>query len=275
MTNPGTSVLTWKHFPAGPNGFFRAPTLITGPTEAILIDGGFTFPDGRLLAEAVLATGKHLTTIYISQSDPDYYFSLRPIVDAFPDVQVMAASQTVAAIQGSVEKKLSVWGPQLKENGPQTLRDIVIPKIFDEDALTVDGKRIEIVGAEGLDNRRYLWMPSLEAVFGGVLIFAGVHVWVADTATKEARAAWIVNLRKVSERKPAVVIPGHMTVDSATDVSAVEYTISYLSAFEEELANVSDSASLISAMNVRFPGRGMDVALSIGAKVAMGEMQWG
>src|SRR4051812_46801666 len=33
--------LSWQHFPAGPNGFFRAPVLLSGPTEVVLIDGGF------------------------------------------------------------------------------------------------------------------------------------------------------------------------------------------------------------------------------------------
>lgn len=37
-----TTKLTWQHFPAGPNGFFRAPVLLSGSTEALLIDGGFT-----------------------------------------------------------------------------------------------------------------------------------------------------------------------------------------------------------------------------------------
>ena len=32
------SKLSWTHFPAGPNGFFRAPVLLSGPTEALLID---------------------------------------------------------------------------------------------------------------------------------------------------------------------------------------------------------------------------------------------
>jgi hypothetical protein len=43
--------LRYKHFPAGSNGFFRAPLLLTGATEALLIDGGFTYPDGRALTE--------------------------------------------------------------------------------------------------------------------------------------------------------------------------------------------------------------------------------
>jgi glyoxylase-like metal-dependent hydrolase (beta-lactamase superfamily II) len=68
--------ITWKHFPAGEHGFFRAPVLLTGERDALLIDGGFTLEDGRKLAAAIEATGKRLTTVYVSQSDPDYYFSL-------------------------------------------------------------------------------------------------------------------------------------------------------------------------------------------------------
>jgi len=267
--------LSWKHFPAGEKGFYRAPVLITGAAEAVLIDGGFTFPDGRAVAEAIKTSGKKLTTIYISQSDPDYYFSLKPIRQAFPDAKVIAASATVAAINASVEKKLAVWGPQLKENGPQTLADIVIPEAFDGKTLTVDGETIEIVDAEGLANRRYLFVPSLNAVFGGVLIFSGVYVWTADTPTKEQRAAWISNLDKIAARKPAIVVPGHMTQTAPTDLSAVAYTKAYLLAFEEELAKAKDSAALKAAMIARFPGLGMGVALDIGSKVATGEMKWG
>ena len=274
MTTPLATVLTWKHFPAGPNGFFRAPVLIAGPTEALLIDGGFTLSDGRALAEAIIATGKRLTTIYVSQSDPDYYFSLRPVKDAFPEAQVIAASETVAAILGSVEKKLAVWGPQLKDNGPQTLSEVVIPETFDGKTLTVDGETIEIVDADGLTNRRYLWAPSLRAVFGGVLVFAGVHVWIADTATKEQRGAWIANLEKLGARNPAVVVPGHMTPGAATNLFGVEHTRAYLAAFDEELATAKGSVALIAAMKARFPGLGMEVALDIGAKVATGEMKW-
>lgn len=267
--------LTWKHFPAGANGFFRAPVLVTGSTEALLIDGGFTLPDGRAVVEAIKATGKRLTTIYISQSDPDYYFSLRPIKDAFPEARVIAAPETVSAIRASVEKKLAAWGPKLEENGPRTLADVVIPDTFDGKTLTVDGQGIEIVDAGGLANRRYLWVPSLQAVFGGVLIFSGVHVWTADTATKEQRAAWIACLEKIAARKPAVVVPGHLAPDAATDISGVEHTKAYLIAFEENLAKTKDSGALIAAMNARFPGLDMDVALDIGAKVATGEMKWG
>ncbi|WP_246472745.1 MBL fold metallo-hydrolase [Azospirillum tabaci] len=267
--------LRWKHFPAGPNGFFRAPLLLTGPSEALLLDGGFTYPDGRAMVEAIRASGKRLTAIYISQSDPDYYFSLKPLHEAFPDTRVIAGSATVAAIKGNVAKKLETWGPRLKENGPQTLADIVLPEVFDGRTLTVDGQSVEIVTAEGLANRRYLWAPSLNAVFGGVLVFSGVHVWTADAPTKESRAAWIAALDQMAARRPAIVVPGHMAPDAATDPSGIAFTKRYLLAFEEELPKAADSAALKAAMEARFPGLGMGVALDIGAKVAKGEMTWG
>ncbi|MNR92791.1 Metallo-beta-lactamase superfamily protein [compost metagenome] len=267
--------LNWKAFPAGENGFFRAPVLVWGPTEAVLIDGGFTLPDGRSLVEEIKATGRTLTTIYISQSDPDYYFSLGPIKAAFPDARVIAAPETLAAIEASVDKKLATWGPQLGDNGPKTREDIVFPTAFEDGYISVDGLSIEIVPAEGLANRRYLWATGLSAIFGGVLVFSGVHVWTADTGTAEGRAAWVATLDKIIALAPSVVVPGHMTPTAPTGVAAVTYTRDYLLAFEEELAKATDSAALIAAMTARYPDAGMGVALQVGAKVATGEMAWG
>ncbi len=267
--------LTLRALPAGPAGFFRAPVLISGATEAVLVDGGFTLSDGRATVEAVRATGKRLTTIYITQSDPDYYFGLRPLRDAFPEARIIAAPETIAAIHGNVEKKLATWGPQLRDNGPASLAEVVIPAPFTGNALTVDGAAIEIVVAEGMENRRYLYVPELRAVVGGVLIFAGVHVWTADTQTPALRAAWRANLERIAARRPAVVVPGHMTPQSPTDLSAVTHTLAYLTAFEEELGRAANGAALNAAMKARFPGLGMEVAIDIGARVAKGEMEWG
>jgi glyoxylase-like metal-dependent hydrolase (beta-lactamase superfamily II) len=267
--------LTWKHFPAGEHGFFRAPVLIAGARDAVLIDAGFTFPDGKALAAAIKGSGKTLTTIYVSQSDPDYYFSLAPLKKEFPEARILAAPATIAAIKTSIDKKLATWGPQLKENGPQTLAEIVIPEAFERKTLLLEGQAIDIVDAEGMPNRRYIHVPSLNAIFGGVLVFAGVHVWTADTQGAEARARWVKNLEAMAARKPAVVVPGHVAAGAALDASAITYTRDYLLAFEEELAKAADSGALIAAMTRRYPDAGMAVALQIGAKVAKGEMKWG
>lgn len=240
----GASRLQWQHFPADDKGFFRAPVLLSGDKEAILIDGGFSLPDGRAVAQAIKASGKQLSTIYVSQSDPDYYFSLGPIKAAFPAARVLAASDTIAAIRANVQKKIDTWAPQLKDSGPQTLADIVFPEAYDGPALSLEGNAIEIVQAQGMENRRYLWVPSLNAVFGGVLIFSGLHVWTADTPTPASRAAWVKNLEAIAARRPAVVVPGHLGTHGALDVSAVNYTRDYLLAFEQELARAANGDGL-------------------------------
>ncbi len=274
-TPSAAAPLQWQHFPAGDKGFFRAPVLLSGARDAILIDGGFSLPNGHAVAAAIRASGKTLTAIYISQSDPDYYFSLGPIKAAFPAANVIAASDTLAAMRANAQKKIDTWAPQLKENGPQKLADIVFPDAFDGPSLSLEGHVIEIVKAQGLENRRHLWVPSLNAVFGGVLVFSGLHVWTADTPTSAARAAWVRNLEAIAARKPAVVVPGHMAADGAIDVSAVQYTRDYLLAFEEEVVKAANGDALIAAMNRRYPNAGLAPALQIGAKVAKGEMKWG
>lgn len=269
------STLKWQYFQASEDGFRRTPVLVSGKKEAILIDGGFTLSDGRAVADAIKSTGKSLSTIFVSCNDPDYYFSLRPIIEAFPDAKVIAEHATVAAIHANIEGKLATWGPQLKENGPQKLSDVVIPTASDLKALTLDGDKIEIVEISDMHDRRYLWVPSLKAVFGGVLISSGIHVWVADEATPAKRQAWIKALDAIAARKPKIVVPAHQTEGAPQGLDAIKFTRDYLVAFHEEEVKAKDSAALIAAMTKRYPNLADVSSLELGAKVAKGEMKWG
>jgi glyoxylase-like metal-dependent hydrolase (beta-lactamase superfamily II) len=104
------------------------------------------------------------------------------------------------------------------------------------------------------------------------IVFSGVHVWTADTQRAEDRAAWVTALDVMGERKPEVVVPGHMTPGAALDATSLRYTREYVLAFEKERARAANSAALIDAMTRQYPDAGMGVALQIGAKVAMKEM---
>jgi glyoxylase-like metal-dependent hydrolase (beta-lactamase superfamily II) len=275
VTRAGGSTLAWTFFQAGEAGFRRTPVLLTGEKDAILIDGGFTLSDGKAVADAIKATGKRLTTIYVSCNDPDYYFGLRPVVDAFPDAKVIAKPVTVAAIKGNVEAKLGVWGPQLKENGPQTLADVVIPEASDATSLDLEGNASDIIEVPDMHDRRYLFVPALEAVFGGVLVDSGNHVWMADTGTAELRSAWIRALDGIAARAPKIVVPGHQVEGAAQGLAAVTFTRDYLVAFETEMGRTQNSAELIAAMTKLYPDLADASSLELGAKVAKGEMKWG
>ncbi|MGF6174179.1 MBL fold metallo-hydrolase [Ensifer sp. 4252] len=275
LVSYAASTLEWRYFQAAEAGFRRTPVLLTGEKEAILLDGGFTLSDGKAVAEAIKATGKTLTTIFVSCSDPDFYFSLRPIVEAFPDAKVLAAPATVAAINANVQTKLDTWSPQLGDNGPKMLADVVIPEASELSSLTLGGSSIDIVTIEGLKDRRYVHVPDLNAIFGGVLVYSGAHVWVADEPTAQGRKKWIEALDAMAALKPAIVVPAHKGEGGPEGVEAILFTRDYLIAFNEAEAEARDSAELIAAMTRLYPDLADGSSLELGAKVAKGEMKWG
>lgn len=90
--------------------FSVSSVLIEGRHDAILINAQFGASDARKLVELIRASGKQLTTIYISHGDPDYYFGLATLQDAFPQARIVATAQTVAHIQQTQAGKLAYWG---------------------------------------------------------------------------------------------------------------------------------------------------------------------
>ncbi|CAJ0709703.1 MBL fold metallo-hydrolase [Ralstonia thomasii] len=257
----------------GAKGVFPVSSeIITGAHEAILIDAQFQRSDAEALVQKLKASGKTLTTVYISQSDPDYYFGLDVFRAAFPKAKIVATPQTVAAIKASMNGKLAYWGPILKDNAPKAL---VLPDVLHADHLALEGRTIEIKGLNGPDAARtYLWIPSIKTVAGGVVVNSGDHVWVADTQTRESRLGWLQTLDNITALKPTTVVPGHFTGAMPKGLDAVRFTADYLKTFEVQAAKANNSAELIQAMNAAYPTLAGDASLELSAKVIKGEMKW-
>ncbi|MCI9857039.1 MBL fold metallo-hydrolase [Microbacterium proteolyticum] len=257
-------------FPVGSKN--KSAVLVTGETEAVLIDAGFTLADGHRLAAAVLDSGKKLTTVFVSHADPDYYFGLEVLADAFPDAELVATPIVIEHIAASFEGKLRAWAA-LGANLPTRLTPLTP---FEDDAIHIDGERLELRGGSApLSDRHYLWHAESRTVLGGVLVFQQEHVWTADTATPELRTAWITALDEMKSLDPAVVIAGHRLPGTPNDVRAIDYTREYLANFESLVVPSPDGAAITAALVDRYPESGMLIAAQIGPKVAKGEMTWG
>lgn len=247
--------------------------IVSGPTEAVLIDAQFQRNDAEVLVEKVRATGKKLTTIYISHSDPDYYFGLDVVHKAFPDAKIVATKETVAAIEASKDGKLAHWGPIMEDNAPKAL---LVPQALSELTLKVDGQVLEVRGPEPA--RTFVWIPSLKTVVGGIPVSANIHVWMADTQTEQSRRDWLGTLDAITALKPKTVIPGHYlpNADGSQPDSpqTVIDTRDYLLAFEQEAKKAVDSKQLIAAMQTRYPDLADESSLELGAQVIKGEVKW-
>jgi glyoxylase-like metal-dependent hydrolase (beta-lactamase superfamily II) len=255
-------------FPAGSKS--KTATLVTGEHDAMLVDAGFTRADGHRLAAEVLDSGKSLRTVVISHGDPDYYFGAEVLADAFPEARFVATPPVINHIQGSFEGKLKAWASS-GANLPTRLVEI--------EALTGDleleGHRFELRGGPaGLLDRHYLWQPEQRAVVGGVLVFAGQHVWTADTDAA-AREVWRGLLDEIEALEPELVVPGHRSPGVPASIESVRYTRDYLIAFEEVVKEAADGAGVTAELVRRYPDAELLVAAQIGGKVAKGEMQWG
>ena len=263
--NPGTKSM----FPV-------SSELVTGQTDAVLIDAQFQRNDAEALVQKIKASGKKLTTVYISHSDPDYYFGLDVIQAAFPDAKIVATPTTVAAIQASKDGKLAYWSPILKENAPKA---VVVPQPLAGDSIELEGQKIQIVGLDGpTPARTFAWIPSLKTVAGGIPVSANIHVWIADTQTPASRSEWLKTLGRIEALHPKTVVPGHylLNADGSTPYSlaSVKFTRGYLQAFETEAKKAKDSAALIAAMKKRYPKLEDTSSLELSAKVIKGEMKW-
>lgn len=241
-----------------------ASVLVSGDKDAVLIDAQFSRAEAEKLVERIRASGKHLTTIYISWDDPDYYFGLDVIHAAFPDAKIVALPHTIAGIQAKKDAKVAYWGPILKQNAPH---EVIVPQPLQGNTITLEGKKLNIDAA-------FVSIPSLKAVVGGVSVFNGLHVWTADAQTPAARQQWLSTLDRIAALKPVTVVPGHFAPAAPLTPDSIAYTRDYLLKFEAETAKAANAAALIARMKQLYPNAGLESALDISAKVAKGEMKW-
>ena len=266
------SALSLQVYNADAGSFHVSAVLVSGTTDAVLIDTGFTQADAHRIAAMVLDSRTTLKTIYISQADPDFYFGAGLLKKLFPEATLIASAPTVKKIQATLPTKLQAWGPRLGINAPT---DVPVPDVITGNTIMLEGQSLEIRGLhDSLPHRSYVWIPSLKAMVGGVNAFASLHVWTADTQTAQERADWSRKLGAMAALQPTTVVPGHMLPGQKQDASQLAYTQSYLARFESELATAPNSAALIEAMKSAYPTAGLMVALEIGAKVNKGEMKW-
>ena len=251
----------------------KTSVLVTGDSEALVVDAAFTRADGHRIVAAVLDSGKRLTTVVITAGDPDFYFGAEVIADAFPEALFLAPADVIEHIHHSYEGKLKAWA-HLGPNLPTRLVDI---SPLTEPTLTVDGTSLEVRRGTDLmgDRAWYLFEPVSRSLIGGVLLFEGLHVWTADSATPELRTEWIRVLGDLEALQPTYVVAGHRTAGAPTDLTAITHTRDDLELFEKTVAAATDAAEAEASLLAAYPDAGLKIAAGLGTKVAKGEMTWG
>ncbi len=256
--------------------FQVASVVLETADEVVLVDAQFSADNAAMVAELIRATGKPLKTIFISHSDPDYYFGLATIVDAFPEARILATPQTVWTIGATKDEKMAVWAPQLGDRAPKR---IVVPAALTGDHFMVSGHRVEVKRAGGDEGHSWLWIPSARTILGGIYVDNGEHIWLADSPSKQDRAKWLAALDEMEALKPSLVIPAHFNPASPVKPSVagldpINFTRRYLRTFERALDDSKTAAEVVSHMKTAYPELRGESNLEMSAKVLKGEMAW-
>jgi glyoxylase-like metal-dependent hydrolase (beta-lactamase superfamily II) len=187
--------------------------LVSGEKDAILVDAQFGKGQAEQVVEKIRASGKHLTTIYISHGDPDYYFGLDTLTQRFPTrPRCLRPRSRWSTISTTKDEKLAFWGPT---NGRRQTRKPSCLRSSRATPWTLEGHELDIVGLTGRQpERTFVWIPSIKAVVGGVVVADNLHVWMADTQTPQSHRQWLSTLKRIASLQPDIVVPGHYLGDT-------------------------------------------------------------
>ena len=145
-------------------------TLLTGTTDAVLIDSGFITEDVAALGDMIAASGKQLTTIFITHGHSDHYFGSAILAKRFPGVKVVAASSVVDYIEKNLEVDTQSIVAML---GDAVAAPDLLPTAMDGDVIDLEGHQLRVieVGQGDIAPSTILHVEDLEAVIVGDIAY--------------------------------------------------------------------------------------------------------
>ena len=261
----GQHGLSIKVFTSPDDQFWNNSVIVEGEHEVMLVDAQLTKTSAEEVLQQIQDTHKPLSIVYITHENADHFLGLEVFREAYPRVRIIANSEVVGRINKVYQEKIDKWKKIL---GSGATSHVVAIENFDGKFIKFESSKIEVLkNIQGdTDENTMLWIPGQRILIAGDVVFNDMHVYTAETDSK-ARGKWLNLLREIRKLKPSVVIPGHSKVGAPPDANtAVDFTETYLLAFEEELRKAKDPDSLINAMKGRFPSADFPLALERGAK---------
>ncbi|WEV44774.1 MBL fold metallo-hydrolase [Streptococcaceae bacterium ESL0687] len=247
--------------------FGSTAIVIERAGKGLLVDTQFSKHDADKIVALVRDRGIEIETIYISYSDPDYYFGTDQVKKAFPNARVLATASNIERIKDSYEAKLTVWADTLKDGAPDK---IIIPEEV-KDKVSLEGLDFEIYGAD--PKKQTLYERQDKILLGGILVAVGSHLFMADTKTIESQKAWIKDLDGLLSLEPETVIPGHFRVGADFSERNIKATRDYIEKFIKVEEESQTSQEIIDKMKEIYPSL-PEGSLDMSAKVVTGEMKW-
>jgi glyoxylase-like metal-dependent hydrolase (beta-lactamase superfamily II) len=253
MTTDKRAPLSWDVFVAPakpvvtddlpPDGHKRtwsptSATLIAGEREAVLVDPLMTVDEARALTDWVVASGKDVTTVYVTHGHGDHFFGASVVLDRFPGARVVATPAVVERMRHQVAPDFvaEFWEAWFPGQLPDRL---VVADPLEGDTLPLEGHELHVVelGHTDTDDTTCLYVPSLGLVVAGDAAYNDVHLYLSESSPR-ARDEWIAALDAIESLRPRAVVAGHKRPGNDDSPRIIEETRQYI----REFGGVADAA---------------------------------
>jgi glyoxylase-like metal-dependent hydrolase (beta-lactamase superfamily II) len=243
---PGKESLMWVA---------NSATLISGNRDAVLVDTFLTVDQSNDLADWVAASGKNLTTIYITHAHGDHFFGLKILFDRFPLAKAVAIPEVVAAMSRQVAPDYleQFWRSRFPGQIPDP---VALPQELQMNEIELEGHPLVPVrtGHTDTDDSTILHLPSIGLVVAGDAVYNGIHPYQGET-NRENRPQWIRALDAIEALKPRAVVAGHKVPGNDDSPGNVDETRTYLRDFTRLDEQTTSARELYDRMLELYPDR--------------------
>ena len=264
---PGLS----RDLPPGKEGLrwvANSSTLIYGERDAVLVDTFLTIDQSQALLNWVVASGKNLTTIYLTHGHGDHVFGVASLLERFPNARAVATPEVVEGIREQVSPAVlkNFWHRLFPGQIPEHLP---VAEPLEGNELELEGHKLVAINTGRTDTARStcLHLPSMGLLVGGDVVYNGIHPYLAETDT-ESRLEWIATLDKLEALNPLAVIAGHKIPENKDEPRIIAETRQYLRDFNRLNDSTTTARELYDAMLELHPDRANPGSLWGGANHA-------
>jgi glyoxylase-like metal-dependent hydrolase (beta-lactamase superfamily II) len=227
-------------------------TLIFGEHDAVLVDALTTVAEADALADWIALHHRNLRMIYITHGHADHFYGLSVLLGRFPNARAIATPKAVEEMQKFLVPPLDqimerCWPGQLPTK-------LVAADPFEQGTFTLEGHELRIIeqGRTDCPHSTSLYVPSIDLVVAGDVVYNECHMYVGDT-TPESRTNWVAALDRLAALKPTAVVAGHKKPGAPDLPSAIEDTKRYLLDFDRLQKTTPSDEDLFNQMTALYP----------------------